>query len=194
MKSSSWYSRKATSRKQAGRTRTRTAGANSVMKLLGDNRPHVFVAGADLDVVSTAGSECAISQGDVLRVASLPAGDAETVSAAVLASKGNKECAANTSVTIALSDLQDMHNHMRESVDDGLGELQKKQGTGGLPAATRRRGGPAGSRPPLPRMHRRRRRTPALKSHSRRRKRTPPNRMWRRRWQAPARHLLPVAR
>jgi hypothetical protein len=38
-------------------------------------------------------------------------------------------------VTVALTDLQDMHNHMRESIDDGLGELQKKQGTNGIPAA-----------------------------------------------------------
>jgi hypothetical protein len=131
--------------KTDGANQDADAGANSVMKLLGDNHPHVFVAGADLDLVATSGSECAISQGDVVRVASLPAGDAESVSAAVLASKGNKECAANTSVSIALSDLQEMHNHMRESVDDGLAELQKKQGTGGLPAA------PAGAAaPPVP--------------------------------------------
>ena len=121
--------------KTNGSNQDADAGADSVMKLLGDNRPHVFVAGSDLDLVSTSGSECAISQGDVLKVASPPAGDADTVSAAVLASKGNKECAPNTNVTLALTDLQDMHNHMRESVDDGLSELQKKQGTGGLPAA-----------------------------------------------------------
>ena len=121
--------------KTGGQNADADPGADSVMKLLGDNRPHVFVAGSDLDVVSTSGSECAISQGDVLRVASPPVGDAETLSAAVLASKGNKECATNASVTIALSDLQDMHNHMRETVDDGLAELQKKQGTGGIPAA-----------------------------------------------------------
>jgi hypothetical protein len=112
-----------------------SGGTGSVMKLMGDNRPHVFVAGADLDVVSDSGNECAISQGDVLKVSSLPAGDADTVSATVLAGKGNKECAPNTHVTIALSDLQDMHNHMREQVDEGLAELQKKQGTNGLPAA-----------------------------------------------------------
>lgn len=131
--------------KTTGQSQDADPGADSVMKLLSDNRPHVFVVGSDLDVVSTSGGECAISQGDVLRVASLPAGDAETTSAAVLASKGNKECAANGSVTIALSDLQDMHNHMRESIDDGLAELQKKQGTGGIPAA------PAGAAtPPVP--------------------------------------------
>jgi len=129
--------------KTGGQNQDADAGANSVMKLLGDNRPHVFVAGSDLDLVSASGSECAVSQGDVLRVASPPAGDAETVSAAVLASKGNKECAPNTNVTLALTDLQDMHNHMREQVDDGLGELQKKQGKGGVPAA------PAGAAAPL---------------------------------------------
>ncbi len=111
------------------------AGGGSVMKLMGDNRPHVFVAGSDLDVVSDSGNECAISQGDVVKVSSLPAGDADTVSTAVLASKGNKECAPSTNVTIALSDLQDMQNHMREQIDEGLGELQKKQGTSGIPAA-----------------------------------------------------------
>lgn len=116
-------------------------GSDSVMKLLSDGHPHVFVAGGNLDLVSTSGTECPISQGDVLRVAAPPAGDADSVAAAVLASKGAKECAANTNVTIALSDLQDMHNHMRESIDDGLGELQKKQGSNGLPAAPASAGG-----------------------------------------------------
>jgi hypothetical protein len=131
--------------KTGGQNQDADAGADSVMKLLSDNRPHVFVVGSDLDLVSASGGECAVSQGDVLRVASLPAGDAETTSAAMLASKGGKECAANANVTIALTDLQDMHNHMRESIDDGLAELQKKQGTGGIPAA------PAGAAaPPVP--------------------------------------------
>jgi hypothetical protein len=129
--------------KANGANQDADAGAGSVMKLFGDNHPHVFVAGSDLDLVSTAGSECAISQGDVLRVASLPAGDSDSVAAAVLASKGGKECPTNSSVTIAMTDLQDMHNHMRESVDDGLAELQKKQGTGGLPAAPAGAAGPS---------------------------------------------------
>jgi len=34
-----------------------------------------------------------------------------------------------------MTDLQDMHNHMREKIDDGLAELQEKQGKSGLPAA-----------------------------------------------------------
>ena len=38
-------------------------------------------------------------------------------------------------VTVAFNDLQDMQNHMRESIDTGLSDLQKKQGQGGLPKA-----------------------------------------------------------
>ena len=128
---------------QANAKQDADPAADSVMKLLGDNHPHVFVAGGDLDLVSSSGNECAISQGDVVRVAVPPAGDADSVAAAVLASKGNKECPANSNVTIALSDLQDMHNHMRESIDDGLAELQKKQGSNGLPAAPPDAAGPA---------------------------------------------------
>jgi hypothetical protein len=109
---------------------------DSVAQLLSDNRPHVFVAGVDLDLVTGAGTECAFSQGDVVKVAGAPAGGANTVSATVLASKGGKECAVPSTVTVAIADLQDMHNHMREQVDDGLTELQTKQGkAGGLPAA-----------------------------------------------------------
>jgi hypothetical protein len=34
-----------------------------------------------------------------------------------------------------LGDLQEMQNHMRETIDDGLAKLQSQQGRGGLPAA-----------------------------------------------------------
>ena len=53
----------------------------------------------------------------------------------VLSSKGGQECPKSATVTVALTDLQDMQNHMRETIDQGLQELQAKQGTGGLPAA-----------------------------------------------------------
>jgi hypothetical protein len=61
--------------------------------------------------------------------------DATTLNALILASKGGKECAVAATVAVPVSDLQDMENHMREQVDDGLGELQKTQGKKGLPAA-----------------------------------------------------------
>ena len=52
----------------------------------------------------------------------------------VLASKGGQECAKQDTVSVAVSDLQEMQNHMRETIDQGLQDLQAKQGTGGVPA------------------------------------------------------------
>ena len=108
---------------------------SSIARMLGDGQPHVFIAGADLDLVDAAGAECPISQGDIVEVAQAPPADAEGATAVVLASKGGKECAKSDHVTIAFNDLQDMQNHMRETIDAGMGDLQSKQGKGGLPAA-----------------------------------------------------------
>jgi hypothetical protein len=40
-----------------------------------------------------------------------------------------------------LTDLQEMQNHMRETIDQGLQDLQAKQGKGGLPASAAFRSG-----------------------------------------------------
>jgi hypothetical protein len=53
----------------------------------------------------------------------------------VLASKGGKECPKGDVVAVPLQDLQEMQNSMRQTIDQGMQDLQKKQGTGGLPAA-----------------------------------------------------------
>ena len=45
---------------------------------------------------------------------------------------------------VQLTDLQEMQNHMRETIDQGLQDLQAKQGTGGLPAAP-----PSAQAPPV---------------------------------------------
>jgi hypothetical protein len=111
-------------------------GNSSVVHLLSDNQPHVFVAGSDLDLVSAAGQECGCSEGDVLRVMSAPPPSSDSASATILASKGGaRECAQGDTVLVAVTDLQDMSNHMRETIDDGLSELQSNQGKNGLPAA-----------------------------------------------------------
>jgi hypothetical protein len=109
--------------------------SSSIQRMLSDGTSHVFVAGTDLDVVDAAGSECALSQGDALQMTGQNPADATAINLAVLASKGGKECPKGDTVAVQVSDLQDMQNHMRETIDDGLKELQKKQGTGGLPAA-----------------------------------------------------------
>jgi hypothetical protein len=111
------------------------SGSSGIARMLSDNQPHVFVAGSDLDLVADSGQECAVSQGDVIEVATSPAADATAAGAIVLSSKGGKECAKSTNVTVAFTDLQDMQNHMRETIDQGMSEMKDKQGKGGLPAA-----------------------------------------------------------
>jgi hypothetical protein len=109
--------------------------SSGIARMLSDNQPHVFVAGSDLDLVDAAGQECAISQGDIIEVAAPPPADATAATAIILATKGGKECAKSDNVNVAFTDLQDMQNHMRETIDAGMGDLQAKQGKGGLPAA-----------------------------------------------------------
>jgi hypothetical protein len=111
------------------------SGSSGIARMLSDNQPHVFVAGSDLDLVADNGQECAVSLGDVIEVPQSPAADATAAPALVLSSKGGKECAKNTNVTVAFTDLQDMQNHMRETIDKGMGEMKDKAGKGGLPAA-----------------------------------------------------------
>ncbi len=109
--------------------------SSGIARMMSDNQPHVFIAGSDLDLVDAAGQECPISQGDIIEVATAPSATATEATAIVLASKGGKECQKSDNVTVAFNDLQDMQNHMRETIDSGMGDLQSKQGKGGLPAA-----------------------------------------------------------
>jgi hypothetical protein len=109
--------------------------SSGISRLLGDGNNHVFVVGSSLDVIDDSGAECALSDGDVLGMTSPPAPDATAVSLTVLSSKGHRECSKSANVTVAVDDLQEMQNHMRETIDRGLDQLQAKQGKNGLPAA-----------------------------------------------------------
>lgn len=110
-------------------------GSSGIARMLSDGQPHIFIAGGSLDLVDSGGVECAISQGDVIEVQSAPPPDANGATAVILAIKSPAECHKADIVTVAFNDLQDMQNHMRETIDTGLGELQSKQGQGGLPQA-----------------------------------------------------------
>ncbi len=109
--------------------------SSSIQRDLTDGVQHVYIAGADLDVVDAGGNECAISQGDAVQLAGNNAPDATSVNMAVLASKGGKECPKGDTVSVGIQDVQEMKNSMRQTIDQGMQDLQKKQGTGGLPAA-----------------------------------------------------------
>jgi hypothetical protein len=108
--------------------------SSGIQRMLTDGVQHVFVVGKDLDLTDAAGNECAVSEGDALQLTGPAGADADAATLAVLASKGKKECPKGDTVSVAFADLQDMQNHMRETIDQGLGELQAKGGKGGLPA------------------------------------------------------------
>lgn len=107
--------------------------SSGIQRMLTDGAQHVFVTGRELDVTDNTGAECALSEGDALQLAGPPAPDATAATLVVLSSKGGHECQRNASVSVAFTDLQDMQNHMRETIDQGLGDMQAKQGNG-LPA------------------------------------------------------------
>jgi hypothetical protein len=110
-------------------------GSSGIARLLSDGHKHVFVVGSALDVVDSTQTECALSDGDVLALMSPPPSDATAADLVVMASKGGNECQKTSTVTVQVTDLQEMQNRMRELIDQGLLELQNKQGKGGLPPA-----------------------------------------------------------
>jgi hypothetical protein len=96
-----------------------------------DPARRTFVVDNDLSVVAN-GQECGLSGGDVItRLTDTPDSD-NTVTASVSASK-KSDCAAGQTVAVNVDDLQEMQNHFDEQLNSGLGELAKKQGTGGIP-------------------------------------------------------------
>ena len=118
------------------------APAQNGPQFLADNSSHVFVVANGLEVQSSYG-ECALTEGDVVQMTAPPPANSATADLAVLASKG-QDCRKGTVVSIAIPDLQEMQNHMRETLDQGLADLQARQGQGGIPAEP-----PAAARPPV---------------------------------------------
>jgi hypothetical protein len=121
---------------QTAQGQTIDPGSSGIGRMMTDGKHHIFVVNSALDVVDAgSGAECALSDGDVLQLAAPPAGDATSADLVVLASKGGNECGKTATVTVNFSDLQEMQNSMRQNLDNGLKELQAKQGQGGIPQA-----------------------------------------------------------
>jgi len=120
--------------------------SSGIARMLSDGMSHVFVAGANIDVVNAVGAECAVGEGDALQLPAgpPPASDATTANLVMLSSKGGVECRKGDTVTVAYADLQDMQNSMRETISAGMETLQKNQNQGGLPALP-----PSANTPPV---------------------------------------------
>ncbi|MFZ0276220.1 MAG: hypothetical protein WAL60_04740, partial [Candidatus Sulfotelmatobacter sp.] len=98
-----------------------------------DPSQRTFVVDSDVTVVAN-GQECALSSGDVItRLTDTPDAD-QNVNASVSATKKG-DCASGAMVAVKVDDLQEMYNHFQENITNGMGEMAKKQGTGGMPAA-----------------------------------------------------------
>ena len=107
--------------------------SSGIQRMLTDGIQHVFVAGSNIDVTDNSGTECTIGQGDALKLTGPPASDATVATLVMLSSKGGHECSKGDTVSVSFTDLQDMQNHMRETISTGMGNLQTNQGKGGLP-------------------------------------------------------------
>ena len=115
--------------------------ASSVAQMLQDNTAHVFVVSAPLTVPTGAG-QCAVTEGDVLQLSPSQAQSQDYANLLVLASKG-QDCPRGSMVSVGVADLQDMQNAMRQTIDQGMGQLQDNQGKNGLPALPLAASGPA---------------------------------------------------
>jgi len=84
--------------------------------------------------VASDGQECELTGGDVItRLTDTPDAD-QKVTASVAASKKG-ECGEGKAVLVSVDDLQEMHNHFEEQLNNGLKEMAAKQGTNGMPKA-----------------------------------------------------------
>ena len=103
-----------------------------------DPAHRVFVVSTALSEQTADGTSCSLGAGDVISRIDDTADADHNVKVKVLASQKD-DCAKDSEVSVSIDDLQEMHNHLREQVDDGLSALSKNQGKGGLPS------GPAGN-------------------------------------------------
>ena len=93
---------------------------------------HIFLVSDPLLVTASSGEECELTSADVLRFNRTIAPDPSFANVQVMASK-RRDCAPGMMVAVQLADLQEMHNHMRARLDQGLAEMQGQQGQRGLP-------------------------------------------------------------
>jgi hypothetical protein len=117
----------------AARRQMPDASVSGLPQMLSDNRPHVFVVSYNLEVTNSGGQTCALGRGDVLQLTQPPPPDAVSTWVQVMATRGGG-CRPNTTVSVPLADLQDMNNQMRETLNQGMSELQSHAGQNGLPA------------------------------------------------------------
>lgn len=92
-----------------------------------------FVVSSSLELTTKDGVACSLTPGDVIERKSQTVDAKGGVATEVVSSKQG-DCPADSSTDVQVSDLQDMHNQLREQLDSGLNVLAKNDAKG-LPAA-----------------------------------------------------------
>jgi hypothetical protein len=96
-----------------------------------DPKRRIFIVSSDLTVLED-GKECGLTAGDVLtRLTDVPDQN-QQVNVKVVSSK-KSSCPSGKQVAVSVDALEEMYNHFRENIDEGLKVLAIKQGTNGLP-------------------------------------------------------------
>ena len=114
-----------------GQSMMSNIASGDMSSIFSDGVPHVFVASSSL-MVDDRGPGCAITEGDVLQL--MPGQSNGPAADVVVRASKSTDCRRGGVVSVQLQDLQEMQNHDREILDQGLAELQSRQGRGGLPA------------------------------------------------------------
>ena len=99
--------------------------------LFSSNVSRIFLVAGSVPAYRN-GQECYLSEGDVLQLNGAPPPNATYADVRVLSSR-TPGCPRGSMVSVSLLDLQEMQNHMRATIDTGLGDLQAQQGQAGLP-------------------------------------------------------------
>jgi hypothetical protein len=110
-----------------------------------DPRFALFIVSSELSL-DTEVAACSITAGDIIRRKDyIPDGNS-SVAVEVVSSKEG-DCFAGTPSRLEVDDLEEMHDALREKVDDGLKLLSEHQGKGGIPS------GPAATLHAVPEGH-----------------------------------------
>jgi len=100
--------------------------ANEPPPLFSGDGPRIFLVSHSL-LAYDRGREVTLSEGDVLRLDGPPPPNASYADVVVLASRSGL-VAKGRVVAVSVQDLQELQNHLRATLDRGLGDLQSGQG------------------------------------------------------------------
>lgn len=102
---------------------------------LADQRTHTLIANTSLNA-EAGGQECVITEGDVVQYDDAQQAHGPNADVRMLWSKPD-DCPSGTVATLPIEQVQEMSNHMVETLNQGLQEYQSRQGQNGLPKLAR---------------------------------------------------------